>query len=95
MLIGSMMAFGGTLLDDTFLQAWWPLGLLHVALSLSIILMEAYGAENRSAGWSCSLAGLTLGAVLLLAGFWAVWPYALAVVAIGGLFGAVVIRRYA
>ena len=95
MLIGSMLAFGGTLLDGAFLRAWWPLGVLHVALSLSIILMEAHGKESRSAGWSCALAAFTLGAVLLLIGFWTVWPYAFALVAIGGLFGAFIIRRYA
>ncbi|MGI9486364.1 MAG: methyltransferase [Geminicoccaceae bacterium] len=95
MLIGSMLAFGGTLLDETFLRAWWPLGLLHVALSLLIILMEAYGAESQSAGKQSLFTGFALGAILLLVGFLPVWPYALAMVVISGFFGAFIIHRYA
>lgn len=95
MLIGSMLAFGGTLLDDSFRQDWWPLGLLHVALSLLIILMEAYGSESRIAGRICSLAGLGLGAALLLAGFSTIWPHALATVVVCSIFGLFIMRRYA
>ena len=95
MLIGNMLAFGGTLLDAEFRQDWWPLALLHVVLNLAVILMEAYGDENRQRGVICSTAGLALGAVLLLAAFWDVWPYALAMAAAGLVFGMTIVRRYA
>lgn len=95
MLIGNMLAYGGTLLDETFRQAWWPLGVLHVVLNLLIILNEAYGSKNRSAGFFAAAAGLGIGAVLLLGAFWDVWPYALAVVLTAASFGFVIMRRYA
>lgn len=95
MLIGSMLAFGGTLLDETFREGWWPLGLLHVVLSLLIILMEAYGTESRQAGWKTALTALVLGAILLLVGFWSLWPFTLAIIAISTAFAAFIIRRYA
>lgn len=95
MLIGNMLAFGGTLLDGAFRQTWWQLGLLHVALNFSIILMEAKAGENSRHGFLCAIAGLALGAALLLAGFADVWPYALASVAVGFVFGTVITRRYA
>ncbi len=95
MLIGNMLAYGGTLLDETFRQDWWPLGALHVVLNLLIILNEAYGKESRRTGVIATCAGLVLGAVLLLAGFWDVWPYALTAVVLSGFFGIAIIRRYA
>jgi len=42
MLVGNMAAFGGALLNFEFARQWWPLAVLHVALNLAIILMEAY-----------------------------------------------------
>ncbi|MEZ5936562.1 MAG: methyltransferase [Alphaproteobacteria bacterium] len=95
MLLGNMLAYGGTLLDTSFRQNWWPLGVLHVVLNLLIILNEAYGKESRSAGMIVGLAGLAAGAALLLVGFWDVRPYALLTVLIGALFGIVIMRRYA
>ena len=95
MLIGNMLAFGGALLDETFRQAWWPLGVLHVVLNLAIILNEAYGSESRPAGWIAAIGGLVAGGVLLLAGFWDVGFYALAATVVAALFGIVIIRRYA
>ncbi|MGI9502671.1 MAG: methyltransferase [Geminicoccaceae bacterium] len=95
MLIGNMLAYGGTLLDETFRQAWWPLGVLHVILNLLIILNEAYGSKSRSAGFIAATGGLGIGAALLLAGFSDVWPYTLAVVITSALFGYVIMRRYA
>lgn len=94
MLIGNMLAFGGTLLDADFRQAWWPLGLLHVVLNLLIILMEAHGGENRRNGMICAFAGLALGAALLFAGFQDVPLYAFATIVAGTVFGMVVVRRY-
>lgn len=95
MLIGNMLAFGGTMLDSDFRQNWWPLALLHVGLNLAVILMEAYGGENRRNGVLCSLVGLVLGAVLLLAAFSDIWPYALATAVVGLAFGSTIVRRYA
>ena len=95
MLIGNMLAFGGTLLDEAFRQAWWPLGLLHVVLNLLIILMEAYGGESRTKGTVWSAVGLLFGTVLLLIGFTAVWLYALATIAVSLVFGLIIMRRYA
>lgn len=40
MLVGNMVAFGGTLLHPGFRQAWWPLAVLHVALNGALIVME-------------------------------------------------------
>jgi hypothetical protein len=95
MLIGNMLAYGGTLLDETFRQHWWPLGVLHVILNLLIILNEAYGRESRTTGLIATSAGLAVGACLLLAGFWDIWHYALSTVVISAFFGIVIIRRYA
>lgn len=95
MLIGNMLAFGGTLLDDTFRASWWPLGLLHVVLNFLIILMEAKAGENRRHGMLCALAGLIVGAALFLLGFRDALPQALAIIAAGLVFGTVIIRRYA
>jgi hypothetical protein len=94
MLFGNMLAYGGTLLDQAFREDWWPLGVLHVGLNLLIILNEAYGRRSRPAGMIAAVAGLAAGAVLLLAGFWDIWPYALVTALIGGCFGFVIIRRY-
>lgn len=94
MLIGNMLAFGGTLLDGTFREAWWLLGLLHVVLNLGVILMEAYGGKNRSAGVLCAIVSLTLGSFLLMAGFLDMWLRALATIIAGLVFGGVIIRRY-
>jgi hypothetical protein len=40
MLVGNMLAFGGTLLHPGFREAWWPLAVLHVALNGALIVME-------------------------------------------------------
>jgi hypothetical protein len=95
MLFGNVLGCGGALIDHSFRQNWWPLGVLHVALNLLIIVNEAYGKESRSAGAIAAVAGLATGAVLLLAGFRDVWPHALSIVLIGALFGLVIMRRYA
>jgi len=95
MLIGNMLVYGGTLLDETFRQAWWPLGVLHVVLNLAIILNEAYSNESRPFGWIIGVGGLIAWAALLILGFWHLGFYALAVTIIGILFGIVIIHRYA
>lgn len=95
MLIGNMLAFGGTLLDSTFRQNWWLLGVIHVVLNLAIILMEAYGGQNRHLGWVIAIGGPFLLAAFLVVGFVAVWPYALAAAVLVLFLGTVIIRRYA
>ena len=47
MLIGNMVAFGGTLLHPGFRQAWWPLAVIHVALNGALIVMETSVAPKR------------------------------------------------
>jgi hypothetical protein len=47
MLIGNMVAFGGTLLHPGFRQAWWPLAVLHVSLNGALIVMETAVAPKR------------------------------------------------
>lgn len=95
MLIGNMLVYGGTLLDDDFRRDWWPLGVLHVGLNLLMIVTEAYGKESWRDGMIGAVAGLAGGGVLLLFGFFDIWPYALATVVLGGFFGVAIIRRYA
>jgi len=94
MLIGAMLAYGGTLLDATFRQDWWPLGVLHVVLNLLIIVNEAYGRESRAAGMMAAIGGLAVAAGLLLLSYGDIWPHALAVTLLSGVFGIVIIRRY-
>ena len=48
MLVGNMAAIGGALLNVEFARQWWPLAVLHVALNLAIILMEAYVRPQTS-----------------------------------------------
>lgn len=95
MLIGNMLAYGGILLDASFRMNWWPLAVLHVILNLLIIINEAYGKENHTTGVVAASAGLVIGALLFLAGFWDIWPYALSILAICTGFTIVIIRRYA
>ena len=95
MLAGNMLAYAGALLDDTFRQDWWQLGVLHVILNFTIILTESYGSENRLVGWIWGLVSLLVGAALLLLGFWEIWPFALVTAVLSISFGTVIIRRYA
>jgi hypothetical protein len=48
MLLGNMLAFGGTLLNPSFREAWWPLAVLHVALNGALIAMETWVTPARS-----------------------------------------------
>jgi len=40
MLIGNIVAFGGTLIDADFRARWWPLALAHVAMNFGLLIME-------------------------------------------------------
>ena len=67
MILGNVAAFGGTLINPAFRDAWWPLAGLHVALNLGLLGMELAGAQHRRAvriGGGLVLAGALLGAVL-------------------------------
>lgn len=41
MLSGNVLAYAGTLINDGFRQQWWPLAVIHIALNLGVIFMEA------------------------------------------------------
>ena len=47
MIVGNVMAFGGTLLNPEFRAAWWPLATLHVVLNLALLAMERAGPGRR------------------------------------------------
>jgi len=49
MIVGNVMAFGGTLLNPEFRAAWWPLAALHVVLNLGLLAMERAGPGRRPA----------------------------------------------
>ncbi|MGD9645085.1 MAG: methyltransferase [Pirellulales bacterium] len=40
MLLGNVLAFGGSLLNGPFRQQWWPLAVGHVALNVALLVME-------------------------------------------------------
>lgn len=60
MIVGNVMAFGGTLLNPAFRAAWWPLAALHVVLNLALLAMEWAGPRRRPA---IRLAGVVVLAV--------------------------------
>lgn len=47
MLVGNMLAYGGTLLNAEFRAQWWPLACAHVALNLGLLAMERHVAPLR------------------------------------------------
>ena len=47
MLIGNMVAFAGTLLNEPFRRDWWPLAAAHVALNLGALWMETRVPPRR------------------------------------------------
>jgi hypothetical protein len=59
MIVGNVLAFGGTLLNPEFRAAWWPLAALHVVLNLALLAMERAGPGRRPA--------IRLAGVLVLA----------------------------
>ena len=60
MIVGNVMAFGGTLLNPAFRAAWWPLAALHVVLNIALLAMEWAGPRRRP---TIRLAGLLVLAV--------------------------------
>lgn len=47
MIVGNVVAFGGTLLNSAFRHAWWPLATGHVILNLGLLGMELAGPRRR------------------------------------------------
>jgi Phospholipid methyltransferase len=47
MLVGNVIAFGGTLLNPGFRREWWPLAVAHVVLNLALLLMETWVTPLR------------------------------------------------
>jgi len=66
MIVGNVMAFGGTLINPLFAQQWWPLACLHVALNIGLLVMELAG---RPRGRIVQTAGLAFASVLFGAAF--------------------------
>jgi hypothetical protein len=72
MIVGNMLAFGGTLLNPVFRDAWWPLAGAHVLLNLGLLLMEVAVAPRQPASFritvtsGCYIAGMgaALGAAI-------------------------------
>lgn len=103
MLVGNMLAFGGTLLNAGFRADWWPLACAHVALNAGLMVMETTTSQRRGAadgisllaGGALAIAGATLGAATAYPGDVAA---IIAAAAIGGGSGAyawVLARCYA
>ena len=57
MIVGNVLAFGGTLLNPAFRAEWWPLAALHVVLNIALLAMERAGPRRRPA---IRLAGLLI-----------------------------------
>jgi hypothetical protein len=108
MLVGNMLAFGGTLLNPGFRKAWWPLAIIHVALNGALIVMETSvtpargGHGHRSALWAGAAWAMVTAmvGVAVAAGVAAVfdWPAGWAPVAIvigaSAVYGFVQRGRY-
>jgi|GEM_PF-629505 len=89
MLIGNILAFGGTMINANFRRQWWPLACGHVAMNVGLLFMElAVIPQRRSArraafrdaqatGWHSLRTGACLaiagGALAAAAGSWGTW----------------------
>jgi hypothetical protein len=103
MIVGNVLAFGGTLLNPAFRADWWPLAGAHVLLNLGLLLMEVAVTPHQPAAFritvtsGCYIAGM--GAVLGAAiGSWArggIGPLLGVAISAGMLGGACLLyRRY-
>jgi protein-S-isoprenylcysteine O-methyltransferase Ste14 len=66
MLVGNMLAFGGTLLEPGFRQAWWPLAVIHVALNGALLVMETSATGVVAAGVALVAAAFAAGVAVLV-----------------------------
>lgn len=46
MIVGNVLAFGGTLINPAFRAEWWPLAVLHIVLNLGLLAMELAGFRH-------------------------------------------------
>jgi len=63
MLLGNLVAYGGTLLSADFRAAWWPLAIGHVAMNAGLLVMETAVTPRRvrvTAAHHCRHSGLGL-----------------------------------
>ena len=67
MILGNVMAFGGTLLNAGFRQDWWPLAVVHVVLNIGLLVMELRGRRVGPTGIDAS-PGIWIGAVAAAGG---------------------------
>jgi hypothetical protein len=68
MLVGNMAAFGGTLLNPGFREAWWPLACTHVALNAGLLAMETTVKPRRLENVPAWTRSIAAGAVSATAG---------------------------
>ena len=47
MLLGNIVAFGGTLINADFRREWWPLACAHVVMNLGLLVMELAVTPQR------------------------------------------------
>ncbi|MCE3002002.1 MAG: phosphatidylethanolamine N-methyltransferase family protein [Xanthomonadaceae bacterium] len=101
MLVGNMLAFGGTLLNEAFRASWWPLACAHVVANLGLLLMErhvlplrlavaAVPRPPRRGTWrgavACGVAGASIGAAAAVLAAEPTAPWAAALGAAAGLY---------
>jgi Phospholipid methyltransferase len=71
MIVGNVMAFGGTLINPAFAQQWWPLACLHVALNIGLLVMETASKPRdrvvRTAG--LVVTGMLFGTAVAAVGY--------------------------
>jgi hypothetical protein len=66
MIVGNVVAFGGTLINPAFAQQWWPLACLHAVLNVGLLVMEL---ASRPRGRAVRTAGLVVAGALFGAAF--------------------------
>ena len=64
MIVGNVLAFGGTLINPAFRADWWPLATLHVLLNLALLAMELAAPTRRPA---VRLAGIAVASATAVA----------------------------
>jgi Phospholipid methyltransferase len=86
MIIGNIVAFGGTLIDADFRERWWPLAIAHIAMNFGLLFMEtsisAGSVTDRSfrttsipARFLIGLVGVLLGAAIGYVGSGPLHPF--------------------
>lgn len=95
MIVGNVLAFGGTLINADFARQWWPLACLHVALNIGLLAMERAGKSRegsvRTGGYA--VAGALAAAAAFVAGGAGMTAWLQLAAAAG--CAAILYRRYA